>query len=381
MKHELPPNALQSNLTLDFDRVPSLIYAQNDVEAILAWLHEFQDSPNTLAGYRKESERFLLWLHDRGLTFQTLRRSDVLDYKKFLQNPQPASRWIGRSLPRSHPEWKPFSAPLKSSSIHHTFAVLKSLFSYLNHAGYLRGNPFLLTRQIRLKTHDTLQERFFDVATWQWILHYLDTMPRTNPREIAHAERSRWLLILLYLTGARRNEIANARMCDIFIRHDLWWFRVEGKGGKVGEIPVSDELLAALIQYRRSLNLPDLPNETDKRALVGRIGAHDASCMTHKAIYLIVKQIFENAAALAEQHASPDIQKFAPTLRAASTHWMRHTSASHQLERGVPLLVVSKNLRHQSIQTTGRYLHTEDFARHQATQRFTLRPQNNEDIT
>lgn len=47
---------------------------------------------------------------------------------------------------------------------------------------------------------------------------------------------------------------------------------------------------------------------------------------------------------------------------------LRHTAASHQLEAGVPLLVVSQNLRHASIQTTRKYLHTEDDARHQASQ-------------
>lgn len=58
----------------------------------------------------------------------------------------------------------------------------------------------------------------------------------------------------------------------------------------------------------------------------------------------------------------------AERLAAASTHWLRHTAASHQLEAGVPLLVVSQNLRHASIQTTRKYLHTEDDARHQASQ-------------
>jgi integrase len=51
-------------------------------------------------------------------------------------------------------------------------------------------------------------------------------------------------------------------------------------------------------------------------------------------------------------------------LLQASTHWLRHTAASHQLDAGIPLMV-SQNLRHASIQTTRRYLHSEDDARHQ----------------
>ena len=66
-------------------------------------------------------------------------------------------------------------------------------------------------------------------------------------------------------------------------------------------------------------------------------------------------------------------QRQADTLLAASTHWLRHTAASHQLDAGVPLLVVSQNLRHSTIQTTRKYLHTEDDARHQASQLHGLR--------
>ncbi|VEB42912.1 site-specific tyrosine recombinase XerC [Chromobacterium violaceum] len=66
------------------------------------------------------------------------------------------------------------------------------------------------------------------------------------------------------------------------------------------------------------------------------------------------------------QAAAPN-EEIRAKLRAASTHWLRHTAASHQLEAGVPLLLVSQNLRHASIQTTRRYLHSEEDARHEAS--------------
>lgn len=43
------------------------IAANNDVDAVRAWLAEFHDSPQTLRAYKKESERLLLWaIHEEG---------------------------------------------------------------------------------------------------------------------------------------------------------------------------------------------------------------------------------------------------------------------------------------------------------------------------
>ncbi|HNY46650.1 MAG TPA: site-specific integrase, partial [Casimicrobium sp.] len=50
-----------------------------------------------------------------------------------------------------------------------------------------------------------------------------------------------------------------------------------------------------------------------------------------------------------------------------STHWLRHTAATHQADAGTDLRFIQKNLRHASLETTALYLHAEDDRRHQAT--------------
>jgi site-specific recombinase XerD len=59
----------------------------------------------------------------------------------------------------------------------------------------------------------------------------------------------------------------------------------------------------------------------------------------------------------AVQEDSPAV---AEKLRRASPHWMRHTHATHALERGVDLTTVRDNLRHASLSTTSIYLHTDE---------------------
>lgn len=63
---------------------------------------------------------------------------------------------------------------------------------------------------------------------------------------------------------------------------------------------------------------------------------------------LVVKEVFRRAAAALE---AVDLAG-AATLRRASTHWLRHTSATHQADAGNDIRFIQKNLRHASIETT-----------------------------
>ena len=70
------------------------IAAQNDVDAIKAWLTRFVDTKATFDTYRKESERLLLWSTiELRKPLSSLTHEDLLIYRRFLANPQPAQRW------------------------------------------------------------------------------------------------------------------------------------------------------------------------------------------------------------------------------------------------------------------------------------------------
>ena len=77
----------------------------------------------------------------------------------------------------------------------------------------------------------------------------------------------------------------------------------------------------------------------------------------------MVKEVLRRAAAVIE---GPDPAR-AAILRQASTHWLRHTSATHQADAGNDIRFIQKNLRHASIETTAIYFHAEDDRRHEMT--------------
>src|SRR5450830_1414756 len=71
------------------------ISADNDIDAISAWLARFVDTKTTFDNYRKEAERLLLWCAiERAKPLSSISHEDWLCYKEFLSNPQPAFRWV-----------------------------------------------------------------------------------------------------------------------------------------------------------------------------------------------------------------------------------------------------------------------------------------------
>jgi integrase/recombinase XerD len=69
--------------------------------------------------YRKESERLLLWsTTELRKPLSSLTHEDLLVYRRFLSDPQPAQRWVmtGRKVARADPSWRPFAGPLSPAS-------------------------------------------------------------------------------------------------------------------------------------------------------------------------------------------------------------------------------------------------------------------------
>ena len=97
--------------------------------------------------------------------------------------------------------------------------------------------------------------------------------------------------------------------------------------------------------------------------LVMTVGGKPDRFLTSTAIYLIVKEVFRRATEALQAENPED----AAILSCASTHWLRHTAATHQADAGNDLRFIQKNLRHASIETTAIYLHAEDDRRHEMT--------------
>lgn len=130
-------------------------------------------------------------------------------------------------------------------------------------------------------------------------------------------------------------------------------------------MPIADELMADLGRYRQFHDLPAIPTVLEVTPLVMTVAGRTDRILTPTAIYLVAKEVFR-CAANALEAANPS---GAATLRQASTHWLRHTSATHQADAGNDIRFIQKILRHAFIETTAIYLHAEDDRRHPDTTR------------
>lgn len=337
------------------------IAANDDVAAIGLWLAEYHDSPHTFRSYRKEAERLLLWATQiRGKPVSSLTREDVIAYEAFLA--QPPATWCDAGLARRGEHRRLLVGPLAERSRRQALGILAGLFNYLVRAGYLAGSPFVLRRQrARRGTRRTI-ERYLDRAIWEEVLRVVDDWPQDSMRERQRYERARWVLRFLYETALRAAEAAAANENDFQPIRGRWWLHTVGKGGVEGTVPLSDGLMDDFARYRRFHGLPALPSgDSNIPAILGIAGR--SSPLTPTAVYQIVKDTFRRVAETLQQQ---DEVK-ATRVRRASTHWLRHTAATHQAEDGTPIHHIQQNLRHSSIGTTSIYVHAEEDARHAST--------------
>lgn len=352
----------------------SQIAANADIDALKAWLARFTQTKTTFDSYRKEAERLLLWsVIELRKPLASLTHEDLLAYQRFLADPQPAHRWVmpaGRKRARGDAGWRPFAGPLSPASQRQAIVILNTLFSWLVHAGYLAGNPLSLFRQ-RQRHAAPRVVRYLDDAMWQEVKATIADLPRDTPRHLEHYYRVRWLFTLLYLSGMRISEVANNTMGAFFPRRDRagatrWWLEIVGKGDKLRLVPATTELIDELATYRRASGLPPEPAAGETRPLLAPIGGK-ARPMTRSAIHIIAKQVFARTADRVRARG-PDHAHTADILDAASAHWLRHTAGSAMATGDMDLRHVRDNLGHASLTTTSRYLHSDDDARHQATE-------------
>ena len=259
-------------------------------------------------------------------------------------------------------------------------AAINSLMAYLVDAGYLAGNPLGLIRQRRRKlTQDaagagttaaavmvpesTTVERFLDADMWAAVSQAVESLPRGTPAHVDEYERLRFVCALLYLLAPRAGELESHRMNSFQEERGLWWWHVTGKGGKQAKIPVPDDMMQALVRYRKHLGLPSVPKRNDSTPLL--VGLRDRAPITARRLNQILKRLFARAAEL----LGPESAHKADKLRAASAHWGRHTGITAKVDAGMEERYVQKDARHADRRTTQRYIHEEERRWHEEAQK------------
>lgn len=150
--------------------------------------------------------------------------------------------------------------------------------------------------------------------------------------------RDKTLLCFMYASGTRAQEVCNLAVGDIQFHPDRATVRIHGKGQKIRMIGIPSSASNMLKKYIIHRRITDQEHR------------HVFSSQTHEKMTVsCIEEIYAKYISKAKVE-NPELFKDHYT-----PHSMRHTTATHMLEAGVPLIVVKNFLGHASLQTTQIY--------------------------
>ena len=252
-----------------------------------------------------------MWLHGRPETTQAAYRSDITRLLGFLEDKPLNSVTL--------PDLQRFADSLADLAPGSQARILKACKSILTFGCKTMPQFFPINAGAALrmpKAEGKLAQRILSESE-------VLTMIQQEPEA-----RNRLILRLLYISGVRRAELCSARWRDLQERPEAraGQITVFGKGSKERAVVLTPGVWGMLQQYSRCVI-------SEPGYLIFNLSASQ--------IYRIVREAARRAGI--EKPVSP--------------HWMRHAHASHALDRGAPISLVQATLGHESVQTTGKYLH------------------------
>ena len=210
-------------------------------------------------------------------------------------------------------------------TIHRKLSTLRSYCKYLMQRGYLKTNP--LDKVLKPK----LSKRLPEFIENERINHFLDSYDFGN--DFA-GRRNRLILELLYQTGMRRAELISLKLSSIDVSKKQ--ILVRGKRNKQRIIPVSSKLTILIEDYIHNRNQTFEGSGEETLLLTDK-----GKPVYDKLIYRIVNNFLS----------------YLTTRKKKSPHVLRHTFATHLLNKGADLNAIKELLGHTNLSATQVYTH------------------------
>ena len=218
-------------------------------------------------------------------------------------------------------------AGLAASSIKLIIVALKIFYRFLVARGRVGRD---VTETLTLPRIDRLLPETLNEMDAERLMESVDT---TQPRGL----RDRAMIELLYASGLRISELANARLENL--NFDERILRVTGKGNKMRLVPVGRRACHAIQNYLETARPAFVKRRTGSEIFLSSRGGK----LTTVRIWQIVKECARRSGL--EANIYP--------------HLLRHTFATHLLSNGADLRIIQEMLGHADISTTQVYTHVD----------------------
>jgi integrase/recombinase XerC len=278
------------------------------IESFLKYIQfERRYSPKTLISYKTDLRQFEAYLK-----------------KEFESNTEDANYGMIRGWIVSLSEQK-----LDASSINRKIACLRSYYKFLRKREVITKDPLLKVKVLKVK------KKLPHFVNEPDIIHNLD-----NPGERKNEKRTEYEMVrdqlvveILYGTGMRLSELIGLRDRDINFRERT--LKVLGKRNKERVIPFASGIVSLLERYCEVRN-----REVERKDQEHFFVTKDGKKMYPVLVYRIVRTGLANMS----------VEKKSP-------HVLRHTYATHLLNKGAEINAVKDLLGHTSLAATQVYTH------------------------
>lgn len=283
---------------------PAATRAKSDAQLLTSWCRTKNGSPHTERLYTRVGEAFLAALG------HPLREATIEDVQAAVE--RLAIKGDG--------------TPASVATVSTHVAVVKSLLRFAHRVGYTRFNAGELLKVKAPKTGRA--QRIIKKIDVQLLIRF------------GGSARNRLLLCVAYYSGLRVSELSGLTWGHLIERENgcVQIAGLVGKGGKEREVllPAS---VAALIREARL--------EADAADGCPVFASREGGALSERSMNHVVKAAAKRAG-LSEK-----------LCKLVSPHWLRHAHASHALDNGAPIQLVSQTLGHASLKTTSVYAHAK----------------------
>jgi integrase/recombinase XerD len=259
-------------------------------------------SDNTIQAYRRDMVKFAAFATSRNLATKDVRRGDVVDFLGSLYRKGLDSRSVARHL-----------------------VTVRHFFRFSLMEGHVDDDPAATIESPRFR--QSLPE-FLSVEEVDRLLAQPDTSAIVGMRDRAMIE-------LMYSCGLRVSELCGLRVADL--QAEAGCLRCIGKGNKERLVPVGRQALEAVQRYLR--------------------GSRPKLLCEGSSPYLFLNQKGRKVDRIAYWKTLGQYGRKAGLRKALTPHMLRHSFATHLLDRGADLRSVQMMLGHSDISTTQIYTH------------------------
>lgn len=263
--------------------------------------HGKNSSVHTLRAYEKDLSQFGSFLKEEKC--QGLRQVNHLMLRKYL------------ALLRTYHYSK--------TTIARKLAALRSFFKFLNYEGMLDSNPL---ETLRIPKQSKKLPNFLTI-------HDVDTLINTPDTSNSMGLRDKAILETLYSTGMRVSELVKMNEEDIDLSGGM--VKVQGKGKKERLVPIGSYAVEAIQGY--------LSTRKKKRGYQGTP--------------LFLNKYGDRLTSRSIGRCLDKYVKVSGVNLGTSPHTLRHSFATHLLDKGADLRSVQELLGHSNLSTTQIYTH------------------------